>query len=59
MDGKMYMPSYHRMDDRAQQLAFMRQYSFAAQVTAGADGSPLATHLPFVAVEEGGAETPR
>ena len=32
----MYVPSHHRMDDRAQQLAFMRQYSFAAPVTAAA-----------------------
>lgn len=50
----MYVPSHNRMDDRAGQLAFMRQYSFAALVTAAA-GTPRATHLPFVAEEQGGA----
>ncbi|HWY23992.1 MAG TPA: FMN-binding negative transcriptional regulator [Nevskia sp.] len=55
----MYVPSHNRMDDRAEQLAFMRQYSFAALVSTGAgpgNGAALqATHLPFVVVEEGGA----
>lgn len=51
----MYVPSHNRMDDRAEQLAFMRQYSFAALVSAAAGGAPRATHLPFVAEERGGA----
>ena len=51
----MYVPSHNRMDDRAEQLAFMRQYSFAALVSAGAGAALRATHLPFVVVEEGGA----
>ena len=49
----MYVPSHNRMDDRAEQLTFMRQYSFATLVTAGSGAVPRATHLPFVAVEEG------
>jgi transcriptional regulator len=47
----MYVPQHNRMEDRAQLLAFMRQYSFATLVSC-AGGSPRATHLPFV-VEEG------
>lgn len=51
----MYVPQHNRMQDRAQLLAFMRQYSFATLVTC-AGGSPRATHLPFVAEEgEGGS----
>ena len=53
----MYVPSHNRMQDRAQLLAFMRQYSFATLVTCAAAG-PRATHLPFV-VEEGAGESLR
>jgi len=49
----MYVPSHNRMDERAKQLAFMRQYSFAALVSAGA--GLQATHLPLVVGEDGGA----
>ena len=49
----MYVPSPNRMDDRAEQVAFMRQYSFATLVTADSGAAPRATHLPFVVVEEG------
>ena len=49
----MYVPSHNRMDDRAGQLAFMRQYSFATLVTADSGAALKATHLPFVAVEQG------
>jgi transcriptional regulator len=49
----MYVPSQNRMDDRAGQLAFIRQYSFATLVTAAPGAAPKATHLPFVAVERG------
>ncbi len=51
----MYVPSHNRMDDRAAQLAFMRQYSFAALVSAGAATGLRATHLPFVVSGEGEA----
>ena len=47
----MYVPQHNRMEDPAQLLAFMRQYSFATLVSF-AGGSPRATHLPFV-IEEG------
>ena len=49
----MYVPSHNRMDDRAGQLAFMRQYSFATLVTADSGAALKATHLPFVVVEQG------
>src|SRR5882757_4724441 len=49
----MYVPSHNRMDDRAEQVAFMRQYSFATLVTSDSQAVPRATHLPFVVVEEG------
>lgn len=38
------------MEDRAAQVAFMKQYSFATIVTC-ADGVPYATHLPFTVSE--------
>ena len=49
----MYVPSHNRMDDRAGQLAFMRQYSFATLVTSDSGAALKATHLPFVVVEQG------
>jgi transcriptional regulator len=51
----MYVPSHNRMDDRAEQVAFMRQYSFATLVTSDSRAVPRATHLPVVVVEEGAA----
>ena len=51
----MYVPSHNRLDDRAEQVAFMRQYGFATLVTSDSRGMPQATHLPFVVVEEGSA----
>jgi transcriptional regulator len=50
----MYVPTHNRMEDRAEQLAFMRRHSFATLVSAGAGGAIQATHLPFVAEEQGG-----
>ena len=50
----MYSPPQHRMDDRATQLAFMRQYAFATLVSTGPAGAPQATHLPLVVREQGG-----
>lgn len=48
----MYIPKPYINTDRADLLAFMRQYSFAALITAP-DRIPVATHLPF-AIEERG-----
>ena len=49
----MYVPSHNRMDDRAGQLAFMRQYSFATLVTSDPQGGLRATHLPFTVAAQG------
>jgi transcriptional regulator len=43
------------MEDRAAQLAFMRQHAFAILVSCGPAGAPQATHLPLVVEEQGGA----
>ena len=50
----MYTPPQHRMEDRAAQLAFMRQYAFATLVSTDPAGAPQATHLPLVVREQGG-----
>jgi transcriptional regulator len=46
----MYTPKLFAVEDRAQQLQFMRDYGFATLVSLGGHG-PTATHLPL-AVEE-------
>jgi transcriptional regulator len=46
----MYTPKHFAVEDRAQQLQFMRDYGFATLVSQG-ERSPTATHLPL-AVEE-------
>jgi transcriptional regulator len=46
----MYMPKHFAVEDRAQQLQFMRDYGFATLVSQRGRG-PTATHLPL-AVEE-------
>ena len=48
----MYIPSFNRMTDSADILAFMQRYSFATLITAK-DHLPVATHLPFVIRLEG------
>lgn len=48
----MYIPPAFHLSDKAEQIAFMRDYLFALVVSVGPDGIPVATHLPFV-VEEG------
>ena len=50
----MYVPKHNQLQDRAALLAYMREYSFAALATSG-PGGLMATHLPFVIEEEGGA----
>jgi transcriptional regulator len=48
----MYSPSYNRVEDRVQLLAFMRQHNFPVLVT-GLGGSLHASHLPAMVQEEG------
>ena len=49
----MYAPSYNRLEDRAELLAFMRSNNFPVLVT-GLGGSLHASHLPAMIHEEGG-----
>lgn len=44
----MYIPAHFAAHDRAELVELMRRYSFATLVTAGADGAPVANHLPFM-----------
>ncbi len=44
----MYAPANNRVDDPAQQLAFMREYNFAALVSRSGASGLSASHLPFV-----------
>jgi transcriptional regulator len=48
----MYIPSFNSFTDRHEIIAFMQRYSFAAIVNM-MDGKPVATHLPFLVMEEG------
>ncbi len=48
----MYSPSYNRVEDRAEILAFMRQNNFPVLVT-GLGGTLHASHLPSMVHEEG------
>ncbi|HVJ11671.1 MAG TPA: FMN-binding negative transcriptional regulator [Burkholderiales bacterium] len=47
----MYSPSYNRIEDRQELLAFMRANSFAVLVT-GTGGTLHASHLPVMVREE-------
>ena len=47
----MYSPTYNRVEDRAELLAFMRANSFAVLVT-GTGGTLHASHLPVMIREE-------
>ncbi|PSK89108.1 FMN-binding negative transcriptional regulator [Taibaiella chishuiensis] len=49
----MFVPHAFRFENRAEQIAFMKRYSFATLVTA-VDGLPLATQLPFAIAEREG-----
>lgn len=46
----MYIPKQFLVTDKAEKIAFMKQYSFATIVTAE-NNFPTATHLPFVICE--------
>jgi len=50
----MYIPAINMVTDKAAIVAFMQQFSFATIVTAKNE-LPVATHLPFVVTEKGGA----
>jgi len=49
----MYSPSYNRIEDRAELLAFMRTNSFVLLVT-GTGGQLHASHLPVIVQEKDG-----
>jgi transcriptional regulator len=48
----VYIPEFNRVEDRAVALAFMRNNPFAILIS-DAEGSPFATHLPFLVDEVG------
>jgi len=43
----MFVPNSFKFEDRAEKIAFMKQYSFATIITVK-DNVPIATQLPFV-----------
>ena len=49
----MYIPEYHRLEDRAVALAFMQANPFAILISA-TDRGTFATHLPILARDVGG-----
>ena len=49
----MYIPEYHRVEDRAVTLAFIKANPFAIIIST-TDNGPFATHLPILAGEAGG-----
>ena len=48
----MYIPKRYLATDRAEIIAFMKQFSFATIITAK-DNLPVATHLPFLVSTRG------
>jgi hypothetical protein len=46
---RMYIPKNYLATDKAEIIAFMKQFSFATIITAK-DNLPVATHLPFYGV---------
>lgn len=48
----MYIPNHFRNKNQGAALAFMRQFNFATLVSVN-NGKPIATHLPFVVIEDG------
>ena len=47
----MYTPRFNRVEDRDLLLEAMRAYSFAILFGPGAEGAPVATHLPLVVLD--------
>lgn len=48
----MYIPEYHRVEDRAVMMDFMRSNPFAILIS-NVDGSPYATHAPLLVDDAG------
>jgi transcriptional regulator len=48
----MYVPKHFAVTDRAQLFSFIRAHAFGILVSA-VDGGPVATHVPFVLLEQG------
>lgn len=44
----MYIPKHFSQADSGKLLAFIRQYNFGIVVNTDTDGTPVATHLPFI-----------
>ncbi len=51
----MYVPAHFSFAERADIVAFMRRFNFAALVSQ-VEGAPFATHLPFIVEERGDEE---
>jgi transcriptional regulator len=49
----MYTPGFNVVEDRATLLEAMERYSFAVLYGPGAEGRPVATHLPLVVEDDG------
>ena len=49
----MYIPDDHQMP-AGRVMPFMQAYPFATLVSVGANGLPIATHLPFIVEEQAG-----
>ncbi|WP_316748628.1 FMN-binding negative transcriptional regulator [Pedobacter gandavensis] len=49
----MYIPKQFGFEEKAEKIAFMKQYSFATIVT-DKDGLPIATQLPFIITDSNG-----
>ena len=50
----MFRPAYTRVDDPARLEAFVAAYPFGILASAGEDGAPEATHIPFVIEAQAG-----
>jgi transcriptional regulator len=48
----MYIPNYFELTDTTEAVSFMQRYNFATLVNT-INGTPVATHLPFVIKQEG------
>ena len=49
----MYIPAEFQVTDRAMISRFLEEHPFGTLVTSGADGFPVAAHLPFLLKETG------
>lgn len=47
----MYIPTVNQMSDQSKIKAFLKKYSFATIIT-NVNNVPVATHLPFVVIED-------